>query len=70
MKRLGEKLYTLRTQHGLTIRQLAPELGVSDSYITQIELGKKTPSAKVVLKISLFFNVPLDHLMRDDLELE
>jgi transcriptional regulator with XRE-family HTH domain len=70
MKRLGEKLYTLRTLRGLTIRQLAPALEVSDSYITQIELGKKTPSAKLVLKISIFFNVPLDHLMRDDLELD
>jgi len=70
MKRLGEKLHTLRTRHGLTIRQLAPQLGVSDSYITQIELGKKTPSAKLVVKISLFFQVPLDLLMRDDLELD
>jgi transcriptional regulator with XRE-family HTH domain len=70
MSRLGEKLHTLRTRRGLTIRQLVPALEVSDSYITQIELGKKTPSAKLVLKISLFFNVPLDYLMRDDLELD
>jgi transcriptional regulator with XRE-family HTH domain len=70
MDRIGEKLHTLRTRRGLSIRQLAPELGVSDSYITQIELGKKTPSARLVLKIALFFNVSTDRLMRDDLELE
>jgi transcriptional regulator with XRE-family HTH domain len=70
MDRIGEKLHTLRTRRGLSIRQLAPELGVSDSYITQIELGKKTPSARLVLKIALFFNVSTDQLMRDDLELE
>ena len=70
MDRIGEKIQTLRNQRGLTIRQLAPELGVSDSYITQIELGKKTPSARLVLKMSLFFDVSADLLMRDDLELE
>ena len=70
MNKLGEKLHTLRARQGLTTRQLAPQLGVSDSYITQIELGKKTPSAKLMLKISLFFNVPLDRLMRDDLALD
>ena len=70
MDRLGEKLHALRTRRGLSIRQLAPELGVSDSYITQIELGKKTPSARLVLKIALFFNVSTDQLMRDDLELD
>jgi transcriptional regulator with XRE-family HTH domain len=70
MNRLGEKLHSLRTRQRLTIRQLAPQLGVSDSYITQIELGKKTPSAKLVVKIALFFHVPLDQLMRDDLELD
>jgi transcriptional regulator with XRE-family HTH domain len=69
MDRIGEKLHTLRTRRGLSIRQLAPELGISDSYITQIELGKKTPSARLVLKIALFFNVSTDQLMRDDLEL-
>ena len=70
MNRLGEKLRILRMRQGLTIRQLAPKLGVSDSYITQMELGKKTPSAKLVVKMSLFFQVPLDQLMRDDLELD
>ncbi len=62
MKRFGEKLRILRARHGLSIRQLAPELRVSDSYITQIELGKKTPSARLVLKISLFLNIPTDQL--------
>ena len=70
MDRIGEKLHTLRTRRSLSIRQLAPELGVSDSYITQIELGKKTPSAKLVLRMALFFDVSTDQLMRDDLELD
>ena len=70
MNRLGEKLRTLRTQYGLTIRELASELGITYGYITQIELDKRTPSAKVILKIADFFEVSADQLMRDDLEVE
>lgn len=70
MDRIGEKLQILRTRQGLSVRQLARELGVSGSYITQIELGKKTPSAKLVEKMSRTFNVMADVLMKDELELD
>ncbi len=70
MERIGQKLHRLRTQRGLTIRELAIMLGISYSYIAQIETGQKTPSANLILKMANFFNVSIDQLMRDELELD
>ncbi len=70
MKRFGEKLRTLRLQHGLTMRQLGDMLGVSDSYISQMETGDKVPNVAMLLKIANMFNVSLDQLARDNLELD
>ncbi|MFN8486906.1 MAG: helix-turn-helix transcriptional regulator [Caldilineaceae bacterium] len=69
VKRLGEKLHILRQRHHLTTRELGEQLGVSYVQISHIETGARKPSANLILKISLFFNVPVDQLMRDDVEL-
>jgi transcriptional regulator with XRE-family HTH domain len=68
MERFGEKLHLLRQQHGLTTRQLAEQLQTSNAQISRIENGLRQASADLVLKASLFFNIPLELLMRDDLE--
>ena len=68
VKRLGEKLHILRQRNNLTTRELGEQLGVSYVQISRIETGVRKPSADLILKISLFFNVPVDQLMRDDLE--
>ena len=70
VKRLGEKLHILRQRHGLTTRELAAQLGVSYVQISRIETGVRKPSADLILKIALFFNIPVDQLMRDDLEID
>jgi len=69
MKRFGEKLYTLRTQHKLTLRQLGELLNVHNTYISKIEKRKTTPNAAMILKIAKFFKVSTDQLMDDELEL-
>lgn len=70
MKRIGEKLRTLRLQHGLTTRQLADELQISQAQISRIENGLRQPSGDLILKISQFFDISLDQLMRDDLDID
>lgn len=70
MKRFGEKLRALRMRHGLTIRELAEILGFHNTYINKIETGKRSPSAKMILKVTQLFNVSADQLIRDDLELD
>jgi transcriptional regulator with XRE-family HTH domain len=70
MQHFGEKLRTLRKQHRLTLRQLAPMLDVQYSFVGKIERGEQIPHATLILKIADLFNVSTDQLMRDDLELE
>ncbi|MDM8520450.1 helix-turn-helix transcriptional regulator [Anaerolineales bacterium HSG6] len=71
MQRFGEKLRTLRQQHGLTMRELASELEFSShSYVGRIETGTAKPSIELVVQVAQFFNVSFDQLMNDDIELD
>lgn len=70
MERFGEKLLTLRSRHNLTVKQLGDMLGVSDSYVSRLEKGKKTPNVAMLLKISRVFNVSLDQLAKDELDVD
>lgn len=71
MQRFGEKLRTLRTQQGMTLRDLADALDyVSYSYLGLLETGKKKPTAEFVLKVARLFNVSADQLLKDELELD
>lgn len=70
MKQIGKKLQTLRLRRGLTMSQLAEQLDTSHAQISRVENGQRKPSAELVFKISTFFAVPVEQLMRDDRELE
>ncbi|MFN8490955.1 MAG: helix-turn-helix transcriptional regulator [Caldilineaceae bacterium] len=71
MKRFGEKLRYLRNQRGISLRQLATELGLSvHGHIAQIERGERKPSADLIVKIARFFDVSADRLMMDELEVD
>ena len=60
----------LRTQRGLTLKQLAAALGhTAHGHISQLECGKKIPTAEFVLSVAQLFGVTTDELLRDDLEL-
>jgi len=69
--RFGEKLRVLRIRHGLTLLELAHALGyVTHTYISEIETGKKMPTAEFVLGVARLFNVTTDQLLKDELNLE
>lgn len=70
MKRFGEKLSSLRQRRELTVRQLGDMLGVHNTYISQLEKGRRIPNAEMILKIAAIFDVTTDQLMKDDLELD
>lgn len=70
MQRFGPKLRALRTHHQMTLSELALALGhTAHGYISELELGKKMPSAELVLNVARLFNVPTDELMKDELDL-
>jgi transcriptional regulator with XRE-family HTH domain len=71
MQRFGEKLRVLRTGKNMTLKELAVALGLTaHGYISEIEAGKKKPTAEFVLKVSRFFKVTTDQLLKDEFEVE
>jgi transcriptional regulator with XRE-family HTH domain len=71
MQRFGEKLRTLRIQRGMTLKELALELGLSaHGYISELESGKKKPTTEFVLNVARLFDVSTDQLLKDELNLE
>lgn len=72
MQRLGEKLRLLRLQRGLSLRDLAVALGHPpsfNSYLSDVENGRRTPKLGFVLQLAAFYQVSMDQLTRDDLDL-
>lgn len=71
MQRFGEKLRALRIHRRLTLKELALALGhTAHGYISEIESGKKKPTAEFVLNVARLFNVTTDQLLKDELELD
>lgn len=71
MRRFGEKLHALRTGRQMTLKELATALGLTaHGYISEIEAGKKKPTAEFVLKVARFFKVTADELLKDELDVE
>jgi transcriptional regulator with XRE-family HTH domain len=71
MQRFGEKFRTLRRRHGLTMRDLADRLGLAThGYVGDLESGRRQPSLELALKIADIFGVSVDHLARDDLDID
>ncbi|MGH2497160.1 MAG: helix-turn-helix domain-containing protein [Ktedonobacteraceae bacterium] len=70
IKRFGEKLHTLRILRGLTLKELAHQLGhVAHGYISELEAGKKLPSVELTLSVARLFGISTDELLKDELEL-
>lgn len=54
----------------MTLKELAHALGHSShSYLSELEAGKKIPTAELVLAVALRFHVSTDALLRDDMEI-
>jgi transcriptional regulator with XRE-family HTH domain len=70
LERFPEKLKVLRTQRGLSQRELARQLGIAESYICHFEQGRRKPRTELTIQIAAFFGVSVDVLIRDELELD
>jgi transcriptional regulator with XRE-family HTH domain len=52
MSRAGEKVQSIRTQLGLSQKQLAKKLGVAESFINEVEQGRKIINEAFMNKLS------------------
>jgi transcriptional regulator with XRE-family HTH domain len=53
----------------MTLQQLAHALGLTaHGYISELETGKKIPTAEIVLRVARLFDVTTDELLKDELD--
>ena len=59
----GRKLKELRNEKGFTVRQLALQAGISNSYLSQVENGKRSiPKPATLEKIAKGMRVPKEDI--------
>lgn len=61
---LGSDIRALRKSRGLTITELTATLGRSVGWLSQVERGQTTPSAKDLAAIAAYFDVSLNFFFR------
>lgn len=60
---LGDALRLIRNFHEMSQAELAKKLGVSNTYISEIERGNREPSLTVIEKYSDYFNIPASSIL-------
>jgi len=60
--RIGENIQKLRKEKGLSLRKLSAEIGISHNNLASYERDAIVPSLENAVKISQYFNVPLEYL--------
>ena len=48
-----------------TQMNVSAELGISQKYLSKLELGQRTPSMRIAIKISLYYKTDLEKLFPD-----
>src|SRR6266481_6032118 len=66
MKNLGEKIRELREHKDISLRELAKKLEISAAFLSDVELGRRYPSKKVLKQIALALEVESEELEKYD----
>ena len=65
---IGKKLFKLRSEKKLTLKNLANETGLATKYISQIEKGEVIPPVAVLLQLSRALEIDSSILLREEKE--
>lgn len=60
---LPEALRLMRVFHDVKQNELAARLGISKSYLSEIESGKKAPSIEIIEKYASEFQIPASSIL-------
>ncbi len=63
MNKLAERLKELRTEKGLTLKQLAFELSMNMQTYSNYEKGTRQPPIDFLIKVCNFYNISADYLI-------
>lgn len=66
---LSEKITELRKKNGLSQEEFGAEIGVSRQAVSKWEMAQATPDLNKIMKISDYFGVPIDFLLKDEYDL-
>ena len=65
---LGERIYRLRTERGMSQGDLAEALSVSRQSVSKWETGAAAPDLDTLIALADYFRVPMDELLGRTLE--
>lgn len=65
LKKFGDRLLKMRTERGLTLREMASKIGVSYSSLAQYESGARTPRDDVKIAIAEFLGKSVQEIFFD-----
>ena len=60
---LGDYLRDLRNKKRLSLREVGEKVGVSGSYLSQIETSERQPSAEILRKLAPAYGVPVRDML-------
>lgn len=63
MDSLGASFKKVRTEKGLTQKQVADGIGITEQSYQRYEYGRIVPSAIVLIALADYFDVSLDYLV-------
>ncbi|WP_268938768.1 helix-turn-helix domain-containing protein [Peribacillus faecalis] len=61
---IGNELRNLRRSNNLQVKDVAKDVGVSSTYISEIERNNKVPSNRLIEKIAQTYNIDEQHLFK------
>lgn len=66
MNEVGERIKQARTSKGITQKELAERIGVTQQNLAQYERGKRNPKIKTIKRFAQALNIPLMELIPID----
>ncbi len=66
VKTLGQRVRELREERDFSLRELARKLDVSAAFLSDVELGRRHPSEKVLARIAQLLRTSLEDLREFD----
>jgi len=66
MENFAKKIAELRKGKGISQEQLACDLNISQSSVSNYESGTTTPDTEILKRIADYFQVPASYLFSDD----
>lgn len=62
----GQKIRELREKKDLSLRELAKKIGISAAFLSDVELGRRYPSQKVLIGVAQHLDTSIEDLRNYD----